>query len=320
MTSAATAASAHYGRPVAPFTVAEAGALTERFRDAGSAQERAALLMPFLDAPAPVRQEAIRLFERVRGDEGGLPAGSMALVMDQLRDPARAPQALSLLTALATEAPKPAQGEGPEIIRAVEARLQEGVPAVRSHAIAASGDMSITALQVRDRQLLERLTRQFAATDLSATEASRRAAAMLYGHLGAIDLDGLAHVYLPRTVLARDGDTLRLGLERLREEAAAAVLVAPEPPELGGARGDELAIARARREERPAALASGGVWINAGGGFVLVAPGSGQPVELKSQVWRATLDEVLASGRQAEPETARREERGDVFDDMVLAP
>lgn len=292
-------ASAHYGREVSPLTAGEAATLANRFAEAETAQERAALLAPLLDAPARFRSAAIRQFERARGDAGGLPPGTVPLLLDQLRDPARRPATLSTLTRLTTEAPKLPQGEAPRVRRAVDDVMTDGVPGVRAAAMATSGDMAPMAQQTRDRQLLEHLTTQAVAAGRDPDQAAREAHAALFGHLEVIDEPDLAHLYLPRARVAAEGATIKLGLEVLRERAAERVRAAAPPGELAAARGDVRAVAEDRRRARADALATGGVWINADGGLALVAPGTGEAVELRDQVVRVTLDEVLAAGRQA---------------------
>lgn len=303
----AEAAAAHFGRAVAPLTAAEAAGLARRFREAKTAEERAALIEPFLDAPAPMRAAAIQLFERVRGEDGGLPPGTMALIADALRDPTGRPRALALLNALLAEAPKPDANEGPNLRTAVEAELLRGVPGVRAAAMAASGDLSYAALQARDRRLLEHLTRQRIAMGESAREAARAAATMLYGHLATIDREGFAHLYLPARVIEREGaEVIERGLTLLRARAAARVADTPLPETLPVS---ERALAERHRRDRARQLLREGTWINDGAGFALIAPGSGERTELRERVVAVPLEEVIAAGRTvpgaAEEELAR---------------
>jgi hypothetical protein len=288
-------AAVHFGRPAAPFTAAEAERLVARFNEARTPEEMAAVLEPFINAPPEVRQAAVQMFERQRGDNR-LPAGTMALVMDALRDQNNRRNALSLLSGLLAPAPTPDQADSPLLRTAIENSMDEGVSGARREAMRVSGDNRPAALDERDRKLIERLARQNLAAGLSPREAVDRARALLYGHLRTIDKRNFAHVYLPATV---DANTFERGLRVLRLEAAMKVLEAPEPPREGAAaRGDAVAIDRQRWLDRAFALSERGVWINDGGGFALVAPETGEPIGLRERLQPVTVDEVLAAGRR----------------------
>jgi hypothetical protein len=289
-------AAVHFGRAgAAPFTAAEAEALVARFAEARTPQDMAGVLLPFLDAPAPVRAAAVQMFEKQRGDNR-LPAGTMALVMDALREPANRPRAYQLLSGLLADAPTPEQGESAVLRTEIDRSMDEGVSGARREAMQVSGDLRPAALDQRDRKLIERLARQRMAAGASARQAVADARALLYGHLQTIDDPRLAHVYLPATV---DADTLKRGLQVLRLEAAMAVLETPEHQREGAAaRGDAVAIDRQRWLDRAFALSRQGVWINDGGGFALVAPETGEQVGLRERVQRVTVDDVLTAGRR----------------------
>jgi hypothetical protein len=294
----ATEAAVHFGlRGAAPFTAAEANQLVARFAEAQTPQDLAAVLTPFLDAPAPVRAAAIQLFEQQRGDNR-LPAGTMALVMDAMRDPAQRQRAYALLSGLLATAPRADQADAPVLRSEIENSMDQGVSGVRRHAMQASGDMRASALDHRDRQLIERLARQQTAAGVAPRQAVANARNMLYGHLQTIDERNFAHVYLPAT---EDANTFRRGLQVLRLEAAMAVLQAQEPPREGAeARGDVVAIERRRQLDRAFALSRQGVWINDGSGFALVAPETGEQIGLRQRVQRVTVDEVLRAGRRVQ--------------------
>jgi len=300
-------AAEHFGAAgAAPFTAAEADQLVARFGQARTPQEMAAVMLPFLDAPAPVRAAAVQAFEKHRGDNR-LPAGTMALVFDALRDPAGRPRAYALLGALLADAPKVEGGQQAILRTEIDRTMGEGVSGARRQAMQASGDMRGAALDHRDRALIERLAQQQMAAGVAARQAVTNARSMLYGHLQAIDEARLAHVYLPATV---DADAFQRGLRVLRAEAAMAVLDAPEPERTGAAaRGDAVAVDRQRRLDRAVALSRAGLWTNDGGGFALVAPESGEPVAMRDRVQRVTVDDVLAAGsrvRGADTELQRR--------------
>jgi len=294
----ATEAAVHFGLPgAAPFTAAEADQLVRRFAEAPTPQDMVAVLMPFLDAPAPVREAAIQLFEQQRGDNR-LPAGTMALVMDAMRNPAQRQRAYTLLSGLLASAPRADQADAPVLRSEIENSMDEGVSGVRRRAMQASGDMRASALDQRDRQLIERLARHQTAAGVAPRQAVANARTMLYGHLQTIDERDFAHVYLPAT---EDADTFRRGLQMLRLEAALAVLQAPEPEREGvAARGDAVAIERRRHLDRAFALSRKGVWINDGSGFALVAPETGEPVAMRDRVLHVTVDEVLRAGRSVQ--------------------
>jgi hypothetical protein len=158
--------------------------------------------------------------------------------------------------------------------------------------------MRASALDQRDRQLIERLARQQTAAGVAPRQAVANARTMLYGHLQTIDERDFAHVYFPAT---EDADTFRRGLQILRLEAALAVLQAQEPQWEGKeARGDAVAIQRWRHLDRAFSLQSKGVWINDGSGFALVAPETGEPVALRDRVLHVTVDEVLRAGSRVQ--------------------
>lgn len=299
----------HFGLAGAPpFTAAEADQLVARFGQAQTPQDMAAIMLPFIDAPAPVRAAAMQLFEKHRGDNR-LPAGTMALVFDALRDPAGRQRAFAMLGALLADAPKVEGGQAATLRTAIDRSMGEGPSGARRQAMQASGDMRAAALDHRDRALIERLAQQQMAAGASAAEAVANARTMLYGHLQAIDKPRLAHVYLPATV---DADTFLRGLRILRNETALAVLDAAEPTRAGAAaRGDAVAVDRQRRLDRAFTLSRSGTWINDGGGFALVAPESGEPVAVRDRVQRVTVDEVLAAGRRVQGADAELQRRFD---------
>jgi hypothetical protein len=314
-------AAVHFGRAgAAPFTAAEADALVARFGAARTPQEMAAVLEPFINAPPTVRQAAVQMFERQRGDNR-LPAGTMALVMDALREPAGRQRAYALLGALLADAPKVEGGQQAILRTEIDRTMGTGVSGARRQAMQASGDMRPAALDHRDRALIERLAQQQMAAGVAARQAVANARSMLYGHLQEIDQPDFAHVYFPATV---DAAQVQRGLRVLRTEAALAVLEAPEPERTGpAARGDAVAVDRQRRLDRAIALARQGTWINDGGGFALIAPETGEPVAVRDRVQRLTVEDVLAASRRvpgADAELQRRFEQRLAEIRRTLAP
>jgi hypothetical protein len=280
----------------------------------------AAVLEPFMNAPPTVRQAAVQMFERQRGDNR-LPAGTMALVMDALREPAGRQRAYALLGALLADAPKVEGGQQAILRTEIDRTMGTGVSGARRQAMQASGDMRPAALDHRDRALIERLAQQQMAAGVAARQAVANARSMLYAHLQVIDQRNFAHVYLPATV---DANIFERGLRVLRLETAMKVLEAREPPREGAAaRGDAVAIDRQRWLDRAFALSQRGVWINNGGGFALVAPETGEPIGLRERLQPVTVDEVLAAGSRvqgADAELQRRLEQRLAQIRRTLAP
>jgi len=301
-------ASIHFGRPVAPITAAEARDLARRFVTAETPEAAAAVLEPLLAAPAELRAAAVQAIEKARGSEK-LPAGALPLVMEGLRDPATRPRALAILRGLMTEAPKPPDGTAAMLRSAIQTELGRGVPGVRMRAMEASGDVAFAALYERDRALIDHLARQRLALGEDAATAAHNAAAALYAGYDVIDRQGFAHVYLPRRVLEANRADIEAGLRLLRAEAALRVLEAPLPDGLAG---EDAARAARHRRDRAVHLYRSGTWINDGTGLALIAPGTGEPVELRDRVVHVTLDEVLRAGRRipgAAQDELRRIER-----------
>jgi hypothetical protein len=314
-------AAVHFGRAgAAPFTAAEADALVARFGAARTPQEMAAVLEPFINAPPTVRQAAVQMFERQRGDNR-LPAGTMALVMDALRDQKNRANALSLLTSLVSTSDKVNQADLPRLRTAIEDSMDKGVTGVRRRAMDASRDYRASSLNDRDRTLIELLARQQTNVTHNPSKAVADSRARLYAHLQVIDQPDFAHVYFPATV---DAAQVQRGLRVLRLETAMKVLEAREPPREGAAaRGDAVAIDRQRWLDRAFALSQRGVWINNGGGFALIAPETGEQVGLRERLQPVTVDEVLAASRRvpgADAELQRRFEQRLAEIRRTLAP
>lgn len=285
--TAAQEASAHYGRPVSPFTTDDLRQMVQRFTT-GSTDDALAIVRGVAGISDPaVRAEAVRAMERARGDAGRVPAGAFARILEMertggLQGQMAARNALDALRADVSGAVE-RQGARPELQQALVDAQADQVQGVRVRA-ASIGGAAHAALVARDMEVIRRMAMVRMAAGEEPTAAVRAAQAEWNRGLGAVNDRSLAHVYFPVGTLSVPQATE--GLRLLREAS-----VAPVDPAMG----QDAALAARQRAE----AARRAIWINDGSGFALVTQGTAGPVVLR----RATVDEVR---RAAEAEEARQ--------------
>lgn len=288
---AAAGVSQRRGYAVSPFNREDLAAGVEAFTR-GNPDQRLAIVQAVAGIADPaVRTEAMRHFERARGDAGRMPPGTLARVSDMLRDGSveSMQAARRLITDLSSDVSgrAPNIGENTELRSALNTAQSQSVQGVRVMQAQLTGDSRYAATVSRDMDAIGRSV-QVALTsgESSVTRAVEGAQARFNTGLAVVNDSGLAHVYFP----ARSASPAQVtaGLRALRAETVTGVNI---DPALGA---DQAAAARARRT-----AAERGVWINEGSTFSLVVPGqAGAPVVLRS----VRLEDVV---RAAEAQTRR---------------
>lgn len=282
---AASGESARRGYAISPFNREDLSAGVQQFERANPDQ-RLAMVQAMGGIQDPqVRAAAFLHFERARGTNANMPAGTLVRVYDMIRSGTIESQqsARRILGDLSVrvEGRTRAAGESAEMNAALISAQSSGVLAARIAAANIAGGGPFAELVRRDQEAIQ----QAAAARLtsgatSATTAVREAQADWERGLLAVNDRNLAHVYFPadRANVAQ----VTAGLRLLREEAGRVTL----DPAAGA---DANMAARARRDA--AAVA---VWVNEGDRFALVSRGAGgAQVVLRT----ATLDEVTGAHR-----------------------
>lgn len=286
-TAAAQAAASRYGMPVSILTGQFADQLRDRIT-AGNEADRWSLLRAVNSIPDPqIRRETVLHLERFRGEGGRLPAGSLAVVMDQMNHPdltvsLRARRLLNALTA-PTDARARQFGENQAFQAALVKAQTEGLQGV----LAAQVRLGGPAYQARNNTSMA-MIRDVAISIMAGGEtdpaaAVRDAASLVNAGRNAIN-DPRLGVVTWRSDRASP-DTMRSGLEVLHNleiNTARAALNQPLDSNAGiAARNRRDAVMDAR-------------WINMEDRFALTAAGAGGfPVVLRT----ATIAEVLAAAQ-----------------------
>lgn len=289
---AAQAATAHYGRPVSVFTEAEGRQMAQQFAGATPQQQLAMIqAMARIDDPA-IAAATLRQFERVRGDGGRLPQGSLTEIARLARtDPNEALNMLSRLHSDNSDRVRRA-AESTELRAALDTALRGGPLA------ALAGQARMTGFGPYNSRLNTQMdmVRDDAAArlavnpNLSPTEAVQQAVSALNRGRGGVADERLAFITFPTEGGMTEGG-VRTALARLREQRAAEVQI-PE-----GVEGGQRTAAMARRD-----ATARGVWINEGEGYALVTQNAqGQAAILG----RATMEDIRRAASGAAAEQAR---------------
>lgn len=280
---AAQAMTVHSGRPVGAFTEDEARQMAQRFNDAQPPQRMAILQSLMQINDRAVRDATLRQFERIRGDAGRLPAGSLLRMAELMQhDPVTAQNFLSTLSADVSDRSRP-QREGPELNAALQRAAADGILAVRNAQAGATNYGPYYSSANLDFDLIRHYAAARMMAGVSPDAAVREAAAALNRGRAFVNDPRLAMVIYPEREAPQVA--MRQGFERLREQAAAAVQI---PDGEGG-------IAARQRQ----AAIRAGFWINHGDGFRLVTRGeNGNTIPVPAEFGGvAGMSEVLRAAR-----------------------
>jgi hypothetical protein len=290
--NAAQVASRHYGRPVSALTEDAAQELAQQFGRLPPDQRGQAVAAVMQIADPEVRAATIQHIERLRGDGGRMPAGSLARVAQIMQNgPEGAAVADRVMAALSVDVSDRVKqaGESAELRSAMESLASSGVQGVLAGQSSATLDPRYAATATRDLEAIQRIAAVFMASGETASRAVRRAAELWNYGYATVDARGEARVIFPATVASPA--EVRTGLRVLRERAA------NEPLPGADAGADAAGVGRARRDALRA-----GEWINEGNRFSLVVTSGGRAIPLLS----VTMDEVKAAATRQETQQPLR--------------
>lgn len=285
--AAAQTATAHYGRPVSPLMEAETTALVDRFT-AANPEQRLGIVNALQQVNDPaIRRELIQSVERGRRDEGGMPAGGMALVMQIQRSGAGGDRLAQRIMG-ELQAPVDARvrqaGESSQLTAALNAAMASpALAAVRAQEQLV-GTGAFGELFNRDMRFVRDLAARRMAAGATPDDAVTSALRDVTGHMAVLNDSNLAQIRMPRELMP-DVQVMREGFRLLRTQAAASVEVGPN------ATAEQSLAAEQRRQ------ATGrGTWINEGDRFSLITRTPRGDVAVLAT---ATLADVQAAVRVA---------------------
>ncbi len=275
-----------------PLPKDQAVAIVDRWKAAGTIDQKLSELAP-LTIGLGDDQVAGAVLRQLEAQ--GLPAGTDR-ALERLRDGDIA-GARSIIGAVTTD-PKDLPQLSTETAQTVTAAIDDvfdrNSPAgVDARVYALTGQPSVGASLVRDRDLIGRITRTYVAAGTSPADAAERAEADVYGAgAGVLREEGLAELRLPP---GADGERLVSGLETLRSRLDLAALAPARASFATGPEGDaEYRSATADFELYAADLREGAIWVNLGDRFGLIDPATGLAIagdDGKPRRW--TLEEIL---------------------------
>lgn len=288
-----------------PLADADAVFIVERFKSAETPQAKLDVLLPVtvgLGDDALARRAAASL------KAAKLPEGAL-YALDVARDPSRRNTARQLLAELSTPAERVtlSDADGKSMQKNAARAYEDGLGSVLMKAYQVTGNSGYRDRFAADQKTVEHVTRmRLGSVDDPAAAAYRD----LFGHVGTVDVDGLAHVWFD-AAKASEGDVSR-GFAVLRETAAEALkaegekLLAAELASMAdkspGERAGHEKLRRRQLEDSLRDLKRRGTWVNQGDGYALIVPGAGAAVGR-----RFGLDDILGAAKDKAGKIARDE-------------
>lgn len=284
-----------------PLSSADASYLVERFAAADTPQAKLDVLLPVtagLDDDALARRSVAALRDAKLPD-------AAVYALDVARDPARRNTARQLLAELSVKADKVTLSsvDDKEIgLKAAQA-YEDGLGAVMMSAYRLTGNSAYRDRFSADQKAVEHVTRMRLGTTADPSTGAYRD---LFGHVATLNSPDLAHVWFDAAA-AGPADVER-GLRALRDTAAQTIraegekLVAAELAAMADkSAGERAAHEKLRLRQIDAAALDfrrRGAWVNQGGGYVAILPGTGAAVGSP-----VSLPDILAA---AKSDRARR--------------
>ncbi len=287
---------------IAPLPSTVAASIVQRYAGASTARERMAVLQSIVEVPSPEMRARVIAQLAGQGPTDNQIPRDLDLIMDLAADPHRRQTAENILSAMAVPR-RDVQSWATGDRATAESRLAEtfdggegtfwgsaGIGRVLAQQQVVTGNAAYSQQRDRLRDAVLHVARvRSAAGEISG--GIDRALADMFGHYATMS-NGLAQIFYRADGV--DRDRLTLGLRVLREREANRL--AFERP------GDDAGrLAQEQFDAMVRSLRSDGVWVNSGGAFALILPGSGAALA------RYTMDAIMGVSRDtggvpAEPE------------------
>lgn len=278
---------------------AAVGQVVDAFKAAPTADERLSVLRTYTSLGDD------EMSRRVLGqlEDKGLPP-SARFAMEALNEDGEPTRARAIMGGIAVDPkdlPKLGDGKDKDATAAVDAVMAGSGPAsISTRTANLSQEPGMFQRAAGERETLLRMTRQYVAGGMEPEEAAAKAESILYGGRGVAGSDDLGHVRAPAGV---DPAALTSGLEVARASLDIGYM-GPKPS--GNPAQDALAQRDWQRYTDD--IRSGGIWVEAEGGYSLMDPSGAlvrDPADPhKPRVW--TADELVKGGVERDSKSPMR--------------